>query len=65
MEHCPRRAPYRQQTEGKIERCHQTLWNRILLEYYSCPAIPNGKSRPSSNIIIMTAIMRASESHAS
>ncbi len=27
-----RGAPYHPQTQGKIERCHQTLKNRILLE---------------------------------
>jgi hypothetical protein len=33
---CPRR-PYHPQTEGKIERWHQTLKNRILLEHYYLP----------------------------
>ena len=30
-------APYHPQTQGKIERCHQTLKNRILLEHYYLP----------------------------
>ncbi len=33
-----RRAPYHPQTQGKIERWHQTLMNRILLENYFLPA---------------------------
>ena len=34
----PRRgAPYHPQTQGKIERWHQTLKNRILLENYYLP----------------------------
>jgi len=32
-----RGAPYHPQTRGKIERWHQTLKNRILLENYSLP----------------------------
>lgn len=37
MEHV-RGAPYHPQTQGKIERWHQTLKNRILLENYFFPA---------------------------
>ena len=33
----PRGAPYHPQTQGKIERWHQTLKNRILLEHYYLP----------------------------
>ena len=33
MDHV-RGAPYHPQTQGRIERCHQTLKNRILLENY-------------------------------
>jgi len=33
-----RGAPYRPQTQGKIERWHQTLKNRILLENYYLPS---------------------------
>ncbi len=33
-----RGAPYHPQTQGKIERWHQTLKNRILLENYFFPA---------------------------
>ena len=36
MEHV-RGAPYHPQTQGKIERWHQTLKNRILLEHYYLP----------------------------
>ena len=32
-----RGAPYHPQTQGKIERWHQTLKNRILLENYYLP----------------------------
>ena len=34
MDHV-RGAPYHPQTQGKIERWHQTLKNRILLENYA------------------------------
>jgi transposase InsO family protein len=36
MDHV-RGAPYHPQTQGKIERWHQTLKNRILLEHYFLP----------------------------
>jgi putative transposase len=36
MQHS-RGAPYHPQTQGKIERWHQTLKNRILLENYFLP----------------------------
>jgi len=36
MEHV-RSAPYHPQTQGKIERWHQTLKNRVLLEHYYLP----------------------------
>ena len=32
-----RGAPYHPQTQGKIERWHQTLKNRILLQNYFLP----------------------------
>jgi putative transposase len=32
-----RGAPYHSMTQGKIERWHQTLKNRILLEHYFLP----------------------------
>ncbi len=35
--HHTRGAPYHPQTQGKIERWHQTLKNRILLENYFLP----------------------------
>jgi RNA-directed DNA polymerase len=52
-----RGAPYHPQTQGKIERWHQTLKNRILPT--TCPEIPNGRSAPSSSTITTSAIMRA------
>lgn len=36
MQHS-RGAPYRPMTQGKIERWHQTLKNRIMLEHYYVP----------------------------
>ena len=36
MEHV-RGAPFHPKTQGKIERWHQTLKNRILLEHYDLP----------------------------
>jgi transposase InsO family protein len=51
-----RGAPYHPQTQGKIERWHQTLKNRILLE----SAISNVRSRTSWLITTMRAITRAS-----
>src|SRR6476660_7813180 len=42
-----RGAPYHPMTQGKIERWHQTLKNRILLEITSCPAISKPRSKPS------------------
>ena len=35
-----RGAPYHPQTQGKIERWHQTLKNRVLLENYFLPGEP-------------------------
>ncbi len=35
-----RGAPFHPQTQGKIERWHQTLKNRILLENYYLPGDP-------------------------
>ena len=32
-----RKVPFRPQTQGKIERWHQTLENRILIENYFLP----------------------------
>jgi RNA-directed DNA polymerase len=37
MQHL-RGAPYHPQTQGKIERWHQTLKNRILLDNYYLPS---------------------------
>jgi putative transposase len=36
MQHV-RGAPYHPQTQGKIERWHQTMKNRVLLEHYFLP----------------------------
>lgn len=56
-----RGAPYHPQTQGKIERWHQTLKNRILLENYYNREISNGRSGPSSSTTITSVIMRASK----
>ena len=40
-----RGAPYHPQTQGKIERWHQTLKNRILLEHYYLPGELEGAGR--------------------
>lgn len=48
------------QTQGKIERWHQTLKNRILLENYYLPGDRRPKSRPSSTITTTADIMKAS-----
>ena len=42
MDHV-RGAPYHPQTQGKIERWHQTLKNRILLESYFLPGDLKGQ----------------------
>ncbi len=42
MDHI-RGAPYHPQTQGKIERWHQTLKNRILLEHYFLPGDLDGQ----------------------
>ena len=42
MDHV-RGAPYHPQTQGKIERWHQTLKNRILLDNYFFPADLNAQ----------------------
>lgn len=72
MDHV-RGAPYHPQTQGKIERWHQTMKNRVLLEHYFLPpsrtccacaagqrVISNARSTPSSNITIDSGTMRAS-----
>jgi transposase InsO family protein len=59
MEHV-RGAPHHPQTQGKIERWHQTLKNRILLENYFLPGASKGRSAPSSITTTTTATMRAS-----
>jgi putative transposase len=45
-----RGAPLHPQTQGKIERWHQTLKNRILLENYFLPGDLEARSKPSSSI---------------
>ena len=59
MDHV-RGAPYHPMTQGKIERWHQTLKNRILLENHYLPAISKARSRPSSPTTITCDITRAS-----
>ena len=55
-----RGAPYHPQTQGKIERWHQTLKNRVLLENYFLPVIWRCKFAHSSNIITTTGTTKAS-----
>ena len=59
MEHV-RGAPYHPQTQGKIERWHQTSEEPHLLENYYLPGDPNGNLKPSSSTDTTSAIMRAS-----
>ena len=49
-----RGAPYHPQTQGKIERWHQTLKNRILLENYFLP----GDLELLSNLVYADEIKR-------
>ncbi|MBU6476174.1 MAG: hypothetical protein KGL10_08715 [Alphaproteobacteria bacterium] len=42
-----RGKPYHPQTQGKIERRHRTLKDRILLENYYLPGTSNGSSGTS------------------
>ena len=55
-----RGAPYHPQTQGKIERWHQTLKNRILLENYFFQQPLRRKSRRSSIIVTINATTKAS-----
>ena len=56
-----RGAPYHPMTQGKIERWHQTLKNRILLENYYLPGdLEAQRSRPLSRTTTTAATMRAS-----
>jgi putative transposase len=50
-----RGTPFHPQTQGKIERWHQTLKNRILLENYYLPGDLEAQSTPSS-IITTTGV---------
>ena len=54
-----RGAPMHPQTQGKIERWHQTLKNRILLENYFLPATLRPRSRSSSSTTTTSATTRA------
>ena len=55
-----RGAPYHPMTQGKIERWHQTLKNRIRWKITSCPVISKPRSRSSSTTTITAATTRAS-----
>ncbi len=59
MQHV-RGAPYHPQTQGKIERWHQTLKNRILLENYYLPGALEAQSTASSITTITSDTTRAS-----
>ena len=54
-----RGAPFHPQTQGKIERWHQTLKNRILLENYFLPGDLEARSKRSSSTTTTIAITRA------
>ena len=58
MDHV-RGAPNHPQTQGKIERWHQTLKNRILLENYYLPGDLEAHIDASSSTTITGAITRA------
>ena len=55
-----RGAPYHPQTQGKIERWHQTLKTASCSRITTCPAISNARSPPSWRTTTMPAITRAS-----
>ena len=55
-----RGAPYHPMTQGKIERWHQTLKNRILLENYFLPGISRLRLPPLSLTTTTGATTRAS-----
>jgi putative transposase len=59
MQHV-RGAPYHPMTQGKIERWHQTLKNRILLETIICPVISRRRSATSSPTTTICDTTRAS-----
>ena len=56
-----RGAPYHPQTQGKIERWHQTLKNRILLENYYLPGDLKGQHRPVRRSLQSSALSREPE----
>ena len=56
MEHV--RGPYHPQTQGKIERWHQTLKNRILLEHYYLPGDLERQSRRVRRAVQSRSISR-------
>ena len=59
MDHV-RGAPLHPQTQGKIERWHQTLKNRILLENYYLPGDLEARSATSSPTTTICDTTRAS-----
>lgn len=56
-----RGAPYHPQTQGKIERWHQTLKNRSYWKTIIYPEISTDRLEPLSSTTIMFDIMRASK----
>lgn len=60
MDHV-RGVPLHPQTQGKIERWHQTPKNRILLENYYLPGDLEQSSETSSPTITISATTRASQ----
>jgi transposase InsO family protein len=55
-----RGAPYHPMTQGKIQRWHQTLENRILLETTTSRVLSKSTSKPSSPITTTVVTTRAS-----
>jgi hypothetical protein len=55
-----REAPFHPQTQGKIERWHQTMKNRVLLKTTTFQAIWSSRSGLSLNITTTGDTMRAS-----
>ena len=54
-----RGASYHPQTQGKIERWHQTLKTEFCWKTTSCPVTLNVRSKASSSITITSVITRA------
>ena len=56
-----RGALFHPQTQGKIERWHQTMKNRVCWKTITCPATLSSRSAPSSSITTIIVTTRALE----